>query len=294
MGLADAFFSFSLCADDFALSPGVSRGILEAVAAGRLSAVSVMTTRPSWPEGARALRRFKGAIDIGLHLNLTLGSPLSAMPKFAPSDHLPGVRQLLRAARKSELPEAEIRTEISRQIDGFCDHFGGAPDFVDGHQHVQVLWGVRRWLFETLEAKGFAGKIWLRDSGDHPLRILRRGSELKKALAIAWLARGFAAEARARGFAVNAGFSGFSSFDPCRDYGADFAAYLRAPGPRHLIMCHPGYCDQELASLDPVTLTRERELSFLLSPAFSGLLSEKRAKLARLGASGQHGSAVLA
>jgi hypothetical protein len=284
MGVAEASFSFSLCADDFALSPGVSRGILEALAAGRLSATSVMTTRPSWPEGARALAGFKARADIGLHLNLTLGSPLRAMPRFAPSGHMPGIHQVLNAAQKSELPEAEIREEISRQLDNFCDHFGAAPDFVDGHQHVQILPQIRHWLFDNLEKRGLSGKIWLRNSGDRPLLILRRGVELKKALAVAWLARGFAGEARARGFSTNSGFAGFSSFDPCRDYGADFAAYLRAPGGRHLVMCHPGYCDEELVAADPVTLTRERELSFLLSPGFVGLLDEIGAKLARFGA----------
>lgn len=282
--MAEASFSFCLCADDFALSPSVSRGILEALAAGRLSATSVMTTRPSWPEAARALAKFKARADIGLHLNLTLGSPLSAMPKFAPSGHLPGIHHVLKAAQKSALPEAEIREEISRQLDSFSDHFGAAPDFVDGHQHVQILPQIRYWLFESLEKRGFAGKTWLRNSGDSPLRILRRGVELKKALAIAWLARGFAREAAARGFSTNSGFSGFSGFDPSRDYGADFAAYLRAPGGRHLIMCHPGYCDEELVSADPVTLTRERELNFLLSPAFLRLLDETGAKLARFGA----------
>ncbi|WOJ89267.1 ChbG/HpnK family deacetylase [Methylocapsa polymorpha] len=284
MGVAEASFSFSLCADDFALSPGVSRGILEALDAGRLSATSVMTTRPSWPKGARALSQFKGKADIGLHLNLTLGAPLSAMPKFAPSGYLPGIHHVLKAAQKSELPEAEIRREISRQLDSFCDHFGAAPDFVDGHQHVQILPQIRHWLFECLEKKGFSGKTWLRNSGDRPLQILRRGVELKKALGIAWLARGFAREAARRGFSTNYGFSGFSSFDPCRDYAADFAAYLRAPGGRHLIMCHPGYCDEELVSADPVTLTRERELSFLLSPAFKKLIEENRAKLSRFSA----------
>ncbi|WP_026606160.1 ChbG/HpnK family deacetylase [Methylocapsa acidiphila] len=280
---AEASFSINLCADDFALSPGVSRGILEAIAAGRLSATSVMTTRPAWPEGARALKPFKGEVDIGLHLNLTLGAPLSLMPKFAPSGGLPGIGAVLRGARKSELPEAEIRQEISRQIDAFQEHFGAAPDFVDGHQHVQVLPQIRGWLLDALEEKGHAGKLWLRDSGDDPLSILRRGVELKKALALAWLSKGFAREARARGFSVNSGFSGFSSFDAGRDYAADFVAYLRAPGRRHLIMCHPGYSDEELVRLDPVTVTRERELAFLLSPAFSSLLAARGAKLASFG-----------
>jgi len=35
MGMAETRFSFCLCADDFALSPGVNRGILEALDAGR-------------------------------------------------------------------------------------------------------------------------------------------------------------------------------------------------------------------------------------------------------------------
>lgn len=274
--------SISLCADDFGLSPGVNRGVLEALAAGRLSAVSAMTTRPSWPEGASALRRYAARADIGLHLNLTLGAPLSFMPRFASSGHFPDISRLLKAAHKGELPELEIRREIARQIDGFVDRFGAPPDFVDGHQHVHILTPIRNWLFDELDARGLSGKIWLRDSADRPSRILRRNTELKKAFAIAWLGRGFAREAAARGYAANEGFSGFSGFDPCGDYAADFAAYLRAPGRRHLIMCHPGYCDAELVLIDPVTLTRERELSFLLSPAFVETLERASLKLARM------------
>jgi len=282
VGRAAAYFSFCLCADDYALSSGVSRGILEALGAGRLSAASVMTTRPFWPKGAHELRQFKAKADIGLHLNLTLGSPLGDMPAFAATGRLPEISRVLKAARRNELPEAEIGQEILRQLDGFCEHFGAAPAFVDGHQHVQVLPQIRAKLFACLEEKGFSGKVWLRDSSDRPWRILRRGVELTKALGIAWLGSGFAKEASARGFATNDGFSGFSAFDPAHDFAADFGRYLRAPGRRHLIMCHPGICDEELVAADPVTLSRERELSFLLSPAFTAMLARKGARLARL------------
>ena len=282
MGRAAAYFPFCLCADDYALSSGVSRGILEALGAGRLSAASVMTTRPFWPKGAHELRQFKAKADIGLHLNLTLGSPLGDMPAFAATGRLPGISPVLTAAWRNELPEAEIGQEISRQVDGFCEHFDAAPAFVDGHQHVQVLPQIRAKLFACLEEKGFSGKVWLRDSSDRPWRILRRGVELTKALGIAWLGGGFAREASARGYVTNEGFSGFSAFDPANDYAADFARFLRAPGRRHLIMCHPGYCDEELVAADPVTLSRERELSFLLSPAFMATLDRERARLAQL------------
>ncbi|MGH6853102.1 MAG: ChbG/HpnK family deacetylase, partial [Methylocella sp.] len=282
MDTAGAYCSFCLCADDYALSPGVSRGILEALGAGRLSATSAMTTRPFWPKGAHELRQFRAKADIGLHLNLTLGSPLGSMPAFAATGRLPGISRVLKAARRNELPEAEIGREISRQLDGFCEHFDAAPTFVDGHQHVQVLPQIRAKLFACLEEKGFSGKVWLRDSSDRTSRVLRRGVEMTKALGIAWLGRGFAKEAAARGFATNEGFAGFSAFDPGHDYAADFARYLRAPGRRHLIMCHPGHCDAELVAADPVTLSRERELSFFLSPAFTATLDRKHARLARL------------
>jgi predicted glycoside hydrolase/deacetylase ChbG (UPF0249 family) len=275
--------SFILCADDFALSPAVSRGILEALRRGRLNATSVMTTRPSWPRGARDLHDFVGRAEIGLHVNLTLGAPLGPMPSFAPSGTLPDVYRVLGQARKGTLPEREIRDEIGRQIDAFAAARGTFPDFVDGHQHVQVFPRIRTWLLDALEDRGLSGKAWLRDSGDRAVRILRRGAEPKKALGVAVLARGFAREARRRGFVTNEGFAGFSRFDPARDYAADFRRYLKAPGRRHLVMCHPGYCDDELLAHDSVTLTRETELAFLLSDDFMQFVESAGMALAHPG-----------
>ena len=160
-----------------------------------------------------------------------------------------------------------------------------APDFVDGHQHVQVLPGIAEILLAELSARGLAGKCWLRDSADRPRRIFARGKHWGKALTVAGLARGFRARARAAGFALNDGFAGFSDFDAGGDYGADFSTYLLAPGPRHLVMCHPGHVDDELARLDPVTASRERELAFLLSPSFLEIAAAAGARLKRWSAS---------
>lgn len=280
--MASQGFSFCLCADDFGLSPGVSRGILVALQAGRLTATSVMTTRPSWPQAACELRGFQNAADIGLHLNLTLGAPLSPMPRLAPSGELPPVRALMSAAARGRLPEAEVRAEILAQIDAFTDHFGRAPDFVDGHQHVHVLPAIRPYLFDALESRGLKGKVWLRNAGDGLRGLLARGIEIKKALIVTWLARGFARAAAARGFPTNEGFAGFSDFDANRDYAADFARYLIAPGRRHLVMCHPGFVDEELIGLDPVTVSRPKELEFLMSSRFEACLHLRGASLARL------------
>lgn len=276
--------AFALCADDFALSPAVTRGILEALAAGRLTATSAMTTQKGWPEAAKAFRDLAPQADLGLHFNLTLGGPLGKMPAFAPDGAFPAMNAIVPAAWRRALPRAEIRNELRRQLDAFEEAFGAPPDFVDGHQHVQVLPGIADDLIAELARRGLAGKTWLRDSADRPRRIFARGRHWGKALTVAGLARGFRAKAKAAGFALNDGFSGFSDFDAKADYAEDFASYLRAPGGKPLIMCHPGHVDEELARLDPVTFSRETELAFLLSGRFLPILDAAGAALARLSA----------
>ena len=240
-----------LCADDYALSPGVTRGILAALEAGRINATGAMTNRPLWNEAARDVMGFADRADIGLHLNFTFGSPLGGMVKLAPSGELPKLGPFLKAARAGTLPRDEIRAEITRQIDAFEQATGRAPAFIDGHQHVHVFPVVREALFDEVIRRGYAGKVWLRDSSDNLIAILLRHVEIPKALVVAWLARGFAAEAARFGFRVNQGFAGFSAFDTRRDYGKDFARYCTHQGERPLIMCHPSFAKKlEAAGLE--------------------------------------------
>src|SRR5919112_15611 len=87
-----AFRSVVLCADDFGLADGVSRGIVELAAMGRLSATGAMTNMPGWRRAAADLTPLEGQIAVGLHLNLTTGSPLGPMPQVAPSGLFPALR----------------------------------------------------------------------------------------------------------------------------------------------------------------------------------------------------------
>lgn len=272
----------ALCADDYGLSYGVSAGILEALDAGRITAVSALVNGPRWPAmGLELVRRGRDA-DIGLHFNLTLGRPLSSMPKFAPNGEFPPLSQVVRMAFKKELPLDEIRQEIDRQFDRFEAVMDRPPDHVDGHQHIHVLPGIRTALLDAMSARNLKGRTWVRDAGDVLHRILTRGANARKALAAFSLASGFRREARYRGFDVNDGFAGFSDFHPSFDYAKAFQSYLRAPGSRHLIMCHPGHVDEDLRKLDAVTITREQELAFLLSPKLPAMLEKRGLRLGRL------------
>ena len=74
------------------MTEGISRAIGELAAAQRLSATSVMVNSPHWPAAAPRLRAHRGHLSIGLHLNLTLGTPVGPMPRLAPAGTFPGLR----------------------------------------------------------------------------------------------------------------------------------------------------------------------------------------------------------
>jgi len=275
--------ALTLIADDYAIAAGVSRGVLRLLEHGRISGTGAMTNRPHWKGWSHALRAFQGQADLGLHLNLTLGAPLTRMPLLAPSGALPPIGDIAKAGLRRRLPIEEIEREIDAQLDAFEQAMDRRPDFVDGHQHVHGLAGVRWALLSVLQERYARGpRPWLRDPCDSLARIVRRKRNMRKALAVASLASGFSARARAAGFLSNDGFAGFSAFDPGGDFAADFASYLVAPGGRHLVMCHPGEIDDELRAVDPVVETRPQELAFLLGDLAQELMAEAGLSLARL------------
>jgi predicted glycoside hydrolase/deacetylase ChbG (UPF0249 family) len=253
-----------LCADDFAMTQGVSRAILELLEQGRISATSAMTSRPHWKDEARRLAAFSGKADLGLHLNLTCMEPAGPMPLLAPAGRLPELGEVARKALKPAV-QAEIRAEIARQLDAFEAGIGHAPDFIDGHQHVHALPGVRGEVIAEIVARYPKGSVWLRDPGDRAASIMARGLAVTKALSVKALAQGLARQAHRAGIPTNQGFSGFSRFDASASYADELSAALKRPGKRHLVMCHPGHVDDELPRIDAVVATRPLEFAALMA-----------------------------
>ena len=252
-----------LCADDFGISDGVSRGIEELAHARRLSATSAIVTLPGWPRHAERLARLRPLLAIGLHVNLTLGAPLGALPSLAPLGKLPPLDTILRRAMLRRLDRDEIAAEIGRQLELFEHATGSRPDFVDGHQHVHSLPVVRQALLQALVQRFPDAGVLVRDPADDIAAIVRRRAAIGKSLVIAAVASGFCARVRHAGFPTNRGFSGVSAFIPGTPFGAELAHFFAAPGPCHLVMCHPGYPDDELRRLDPVVERRREELEAL-------------------------------
>lgn len=269
-----------VCADDFGLAPGVSDAIAELIAAGRLSATSCMSLMPDWRAAAPDLRAAceRSPADIGLHLTLTDQPPLTPCPTLAPEGRLPALGQLMQFAFTGRLPAKELRAEIEAQLDAFEAVWGAAPDFVDGHQHVHVLPGVRRALLDVLVRRYLSPEVgamplrscplYVRDCTESVTRIVLRGGARLKALIVSTLSAGMAAQLRQLGLACNQGFSGlhdFASTEPFRQRMRRFLCHL---GPLPLVHVHPGRSDIWLREIDTLTDAREHELAYLASAAY--------------------------
>lgn len=223
-----------LCADDFAFSSSTSRVIADLLARRRLSATGCMTLRPDWPVDSRMLRDVPDDRAIGLHLVLTDEVPLTGMRRLAPAGTLPRLHALERVGRR-DLPLDEIAAEIDAQFAAFADAMGRPPAFVDGHQHAHALPGIRALVLAA--TRRHAPDAWLRTCEERPGAMLARPWR-GKALASAVHSRGLRRNAVGQGTGTNEGFAGHYGF--AGDYAAIFPAFLRRPGRRHLVMCHPG------------------------------------------------------
>lgn len=274
-----------LCADDYGLAPGVSRGIRRLLAAGRLSATSCMTVSPHWTAEAAAVQPFADRVDVGLHLTLTDQSPLGQMPSLAPAGRLPSVRELLLRCLTGRVDAAEIRSELERQIAAFESALGRPPAFLDGHQHVHQLPVVRAAVFDLWRERLKASGAWLRLCDEPVSAILSRGVSIGKSLLIAGLGHGLRRQAAAAGVPTNDRFAGVHDFSRRRPYGELFERFIApatsADGARLVVMCHPGEADDELRARDPVTDAREDELRYFESPSFPEILRRYRIELGR-------------
>ncbi len=86
------------------------------------------------------------------------------MPLLAPGGDLPSIGEIAKGALSRRLPVEEIAIEIEAQLDAFEQATDRRPDFIDGHQHVHGLAGVRRALLAVLRERYARGpKPWLRD-----------------------------------------------------------------------------------------------------------------------------------
>ena len=270
-----------LCADDYGISASVNAAIRDLVVRGRINATSVMVLAPSFQRAeALALETLNAnarRVAIGLHV--TLSAPFRPLSDgFAPLRNgafLPLQALLIRACLR-RLSAAALVTEIARQVRAFVDHFGRPPDFIDGHQHVQLFPQIRDALLTV--AKRDAPGAWVRQCGR--ARPFADALGDRKGMLLDVLSSRFRRRAQALGVRTNPAFAGTYEFRDEADFATIFPRFLDGLPDGSVVMCHPGFVDDELQKLDPLTTLREQEYAFFVEQAFPDLLARHGVALA--------------
>lgn len=263
-------------ADDFGYTRGVNRAIVDAHRAGIVTSTSLLATGAAFADAVERARATP-SLDVGCHLNLVEGSPVSP-PEEVP--HLVGAdgkfHNLVEFGLRAVLglaPAAEIEREFAAQIEKMIQA-GIRPSHLDTHQHAHLLPKVTTVLARVAQRYGIG---WVRRLCENCTPPIRQGAWRRRMVAAASHLFVSALERRmdAHGLRTPDAFTGFVLTGRLTPSG--LAATLAGlPEGVTELMCHPGYYDQELKD-SPTMLKRKREIEWKIvaDPAWLAWLRER-------------------
>lgn len=250
-------------ADDYGRTEQVSLGIREAHQRGIVTSTTVLINLPASESDLVLASRETPQLGIGLHLNLTLGTPI------LPSECIPSLvgvngqflgRPLL-FQRIRDLDPEEVYAEWQAQIEHMASIYQ-LPDHLDSHHHVALL-SSETWAACLRLAREFNCPVRSpipADLGSEEIGTILPPSSVEFV--------GESAGVQLKESGIPAPDHFLASF-----FGAG-ASRLRLesllgqikPGVTEL-MCHPGYSNEELAQSSGYADERNYELSLLTDPS---------------------------
>jgi predicted glycoside hydrolase/deacetylase ChbG (UPF0249 family) len=248
--------------DDFGLTDGVNRGIVDAHTKGILTSASIFPNAPA-TEAGFALAARVPTLGVGIHLTLVDGTPVlpaSQVPTLAPDGSFRATWvEFIAALFARRIALAEIERELTAQVDRVRSA-GIRPTHLDGHKHVHTYPPVfaivaniaRRFAIPTVRIP--RERPGLRLFLSSMLESRARRQAIENAALRSWADRDRLVLAR-QGLPPAPAFAGrvltglFTEDSLCRLIAAC------GPGVTELMM-HPGYVD---AALDVVRTRLRRE-----------------------------------
>ena len=225
-------------ADDYGLTPAVSRGILRAHRDGIVTSTSVLAIAPGFRPSAPALRDTPG-IGVGAHLAAVGEDPPLLSAREVPTlvDEKGRLatswRQFVPRMAAGRIDVEDLRREFAAQIT--CAQEAGLTlGHVDTHQHLHLWPKVGAVVMDVAEAAGITA-----------LRIVRSTSRGPTGMTVRRLAARLERTARARGFrfpASGAGLDEAGTLDASR-LVPTLERLARTRGPSAELATHPGEAD---------------------------------------------------
>lgn len=255
-------------ADDFGLSPGVNRGILRGHLQGVVTAASLMANLPHARAAVR-LARCTPTLDVGIHLNLTGGFPVSDAGLLTrPDGRFRPVHEIALRTAFSDLARRQAIDELRAQIERALD-WGLTPSHLDGHHHVHVL---PQLLGDVL---GFADRLGAAVRRPRePIGLAPSFAQLRE-LTVGILSSMLADEYSRRGVRTTDAFVGYrlrgAGFTPA----AVLASLAHQPGTSTELMAHPAEVDDEIYRWTSYGAGRDTELTTLCDVHLREALEEQ-------------------
>jgi predicted glycoside hydrolase/deacetylase ChbG (UPF0249 family) len=267
-------------ADDFGISKGVNRGIVEAHRAGLVTSASVM---PNVPSAEDALTRAAICPDLGLglHLTLTAGRPLSSPDRVPtlvePDGNFPVLGRLLARLSLGQVRSDDLRRELTAQVE-WAQRRGIRPDHFDSHHHVHVHPRVTPIVLALAREHGVT---WIRSAIEVEAAPALVGLSPKNTVrTVAISALGLVARTMIRraGLQTTRHFRGIGMG---MGFGEQqlLATLARLPAGLTELMTHPGHPDDELARLTDFVDGRDRELAAITSETARDIVRRRRVRL---------------
>ncbi|WP_125706006.1 ChbG/HpnK family deacetylase [Lacticaseibacillus daqingensis] len=232
--------------DDFGYDRGINLGIIDAFRMGVLTSTTLMVTMPGTEDAVKLKEQYPD-LGVGLHLNLSLGRPMTTgktlvsasgdmiKPRQLPADHHYDLN--------------ELREEVHAQYQRYLDLVGEKPDHIDSH------------LFSTDEVPEIKqAAIELAEEVDLPLRHHRIGKYSPVT------------------------FISHHTYDLAPDLDYIYDRFEDITQSEYVeIMTHPGYVDQYLLDHSSYNTQRAGELDFLTGQTFGDFLRDQNVDLITYG-----------
>jgi predicted glycoside hydrolase/deacetylase ChbG (UPF0249 family) len=148
-------------ADDFGMTPAISRGIIRAHREGIVTSTSVLGNCADPPVVKRLLTEVPD-LGVGIHLTLLDGEPVA--PSASVPSLMDGSGRRFRSRGvdfftswiKGEIQTSEIEMEFDAQVSRFRD-LGVTPDHLDTHRHLGFVPAVGQAMEAVARRHGIAG-----------------------------------------------------------------------------------------------------------------------------------------
>lgn len=268
-------------ADDFGLTSGVNRAIIEAHTRGILTSATLMVNMPAFDEAVR-LAKLHPSLGVGLHFNITQGLPIACSARVGSllneqGQFLGTSTALLRRWLTGGLRFQEIEIELRAQIEMVIQS-GLKVTHIDSHKHSHALPPVCEAIANTIGDYGIKAvrlprERWQFPRHHPPAKLIFQSLS---AFGLAQLCR--LSEARLTNKTTDAFFGVSQTGFWSKQWLLELIRTL-PPGINEL-MTHPGHHDAELAQVKTrLRESRANELALLTDQEIKNAVRETQVEL---------------